>query len=105
MAYICGILPNIVGFVGATSGEDKVPIGAIKVYRINFFMGFFSAGLVYAFLCYLSPIEGTPSVKPFEKGWFEEYQDVEDFEEQLQGHIVHEGYEQSEAFSSGVLKK
>ncbi|EEQ40193.1 NCS1 nucleoside transporter family protein [Clavispora lusitaniae] len=105
VAYICGILPNIVGFVGATSGEDKVPIGAIKVYRINFFMGFFSAGLVYAFLCYLSPIEGTPSVKPFEKGWFEEYQDVEDFEEQLQGHIVHEGYEQSEAYSSGVLKK
>lgn len=104
IAYLCGILPNIVGFVGATTGEDKVPDGAMKVYRINFFMGFFSSGLVYAVLCYLSPIEGTPNVKPFEKLWIEEDQDVEDFEEELQGHVVHDGVEKTEVFSSGHSK-
>lgn len=92
IAYLCGILPNIVGFVGATTGEDRVPIGAMEVYRLNFFMGFFSAGIVYFALCVLSPVEGVPYIKPFEKGWFEEPQDVEDFEQELQGYEVHDGY-------------
>lgn len=87
LAYICGILPNIVGFVGATE-THKVPIGATKVYRLNFFMGFFVSSLIYALANYFSPIDGTPDVKLFEKGWYEEFQDVEDFEEELQGHIV-----------------
>lgn len=104
VAYLCGILPNIVGFVGATSGEDRVPIGAIKVYRLNFFMGFFSSALVYAALCYVSPVEGTPEVKPFEKAWYEEFQDVEDFEEQLQGHTVHDGIVEYQGYSSSVFK-
>lgn len=102
-AYICGILPNIVGFVGAT-GTHKVPIGATEVYRLNFFMGFFSAFLVYAILCYFSPMEGVPEVKPFGKGWYEEWQDVEDFEEELQGHVLHEGIEQNMVYSTGASK-
>lgn len=105
VAYICGILPNIVGFVGATTGEDRVPIGATEVYRLNFFMGFFSAGIVYAVLCFFFPIAGTPEVKAFEKGWYEEYQEVDFFEEELQGHIVHEGVEQYDtAVATGILK-
>lgn len=104
VAYISGILPNIVGFVGATTGEDRVPIGAMYVYRINFFMGFICSGLVYAVLCYFFPVAGAPEVKPWKKMWLEEHQDVEDFEEELQGHIVHEGVEKSEAFSSGIQK-
>lgn len=88
VAYISGIITNIVGFVGATSGEDKVPYGAIEVYRFNFFLGFFSAGIIYALLCYFSPVEGVPNVKPFEKAWCEEVQDVEDFEVKLQGSLT-----------------
>ncbi|KAK6198077.1 uridine permease [Scheffersomyces amazonensis] len=88
VAYIAGILPNIVGFVGATGTHD-VPIGATEVYRLNFFMGFIAAWLVYSFLNYLSPVEtGIPQLKPFEKGWFEEWQDVDNFEEELQGLVV-----------------
>lgn len=100
VAYICGILPNIVGFVGATKTHE-VPIGAEKVYRLNFFMGFISAFLIYAILCYISPIAGTPPVKPFEKGWHEEWQYVEDFDEELQGHVVNEGLEKSLSYTSG----
>ncbi|EGV65986.1 Allantoin permease [Yamadazyma tenuis] len=100
VAYICGILPNIVGFVGATE-THVVPIGAEKVYRLNFFMGFISAFLVYAILCRLSPIAGVPKVKAFQKGWFEEDQDVEDFEDELQGHVFHEGLEKSLSYVSG----
>ncbi|CAK7895550.1 allantoin permease [[Candida] anglica] len=87
VAYICGILPNIVGFVGATK-THKVPIGATRVYDLNFFMGFISAFIIYAFLSYLSPVPGCPDVKPFQKGWFEEWQEVEEFDEELQGHVV-----------------
>lgn len=100
VAYICGILPNIVGFVGATKTHE-VPIGAEKVYRLNFFMGFISAFLIYAILCYISPVAGTPPVKPFEKGWHEEWQYVEDFDEELQGHVVNEGLEKSLSYTSG----
>lgn len=103
VAYICGILPNIVGFVGAT-GTHVVPIGATEVYRLNFFMGFCSAFLVYAILCYISPMPGIPDVQPFGKGWYEEWQEVEDFEQELQGHINHEGIEQDVAYSSGASK-
>ncbi|KAK8441397.1 Allantoin permease [Candidozyma auris] len=105
IAYLCGILPNIVGFVGQVKGQDSVPIGAIEVYRLNFFMGFFSSGIVYALLCYFWPVNGVPEVRPFEKKWFEEFQDVENFEEELQGHIVHEGVEQVGSYSTAVTKK
>lgn len=87
VAYICGILPNIVGFVGATE-THKVPIGATRLYQLNFFAGFISSSVVYGLLCYLSPIEGIHQVKPFQKGWFEEWQDVEDFEDELQGTLI-----------------
>lgn len=104
VAYLCGILPNIVGFVGATSGSDKVPKGAIEVYRFNFFLGFFTAGIIYALLCYFSPIEGTPNVKPFEKAWVEEEKDVEDFEMELQGYIT-QGVETGSVASTTGYKK
>lgn len=101
VAYLCGILPNIVGFVGATTGENRVPLGAMQVYRLNFFMGFFSSSIVYAVLCYLSPIAGAAQVKPFEKAWLEETQDVEDFEQELRGLVVHDGYEAPISSSTG----
>lgn len=104
VAYICGILPNIVGFVGATD-THHVPIGATRVYDLNFFMGFISSGLVYAILCHFFPMEGVPSVGPFEKGWYEEWQYVEDFEEELTGHSIHEGLEQKIAYTSGSSKE
>ncbi|MCJ1224537.1 hypothetical protein MMC12_001182 [Toensbergia leucococca] len=63
-AYICGILINIVGFVGAikgagVNGQDNVPLGAQYIYNVNFFAGFLvSAGVYYA-LCRISPIPAT----------------------------------------------
>ncbi|QBM85530.1 nucleobase:cation symporter-1, NCS1 family [Metschnikowia aff. pulcherrima] len=104
IAYLCGILPNIVGFVGATSGTDKVPMGANEVYRLNFFMGFFSSGIVYVALTYFFPVAGTPDVKLLQKGWFEENQDVEDFEQELLGH-VHEGFEAPVSVASSSYQR
>ena len=105
VAYICGILPNIVGFVGATE-THKVPIGATQVYRLNFFMGFFTAWIIYSVLCYFFPVPtGTVKVGPFEKGWFEEWQDVETFDEELVGHEVHDGIEKVEYLEESVSSK
>lgn len=100
VAYVCGILPNIVGFVGATE-THKVPIGATRVYDLNFFMGFISSSIIYAILCVFFPVEGAPSVGPFEKGWHEEWQYVEDFEEELAGHSIHDGIEYKVGYASG----
>ena len=44
-AYLCGILINFVGFIGAV-GVD-VPIGATYIYNFNYFTGFIVAALVY----------------------------------------------------------
>lgn len=105
VAYICGIVPNITGFVGAVRPDENIPIGATKVYRLNFFMGFFSAFIVYAVLVHFFPIAGTPNVKMFEKGWFEEWQECEDFEDEIRGHVVHEGLEQIMSFTSSTRRK
>ena len=105
VAYLCGIVPNITGFVGAVRPDENIPIGATEVYRLNFFMGFFSSFIIYATLVHFFPIPGTPSIKTFEKGWFEEWQEVEDFEDEIRGHVVHEGIEKSMSFTSGSASR
>jgi len=59
-AYICGILINIVGFVGAIG--KPVPKGAQYIYNLNFFAGFIVASLTYWVLCRFSPIPATSTV-------------------------------------------
>ena len=54
IAYICGILINIVGFVGAVG--KPVPNGARYIYNLNFFCGFLIAASIYWLLCYFFPI-------------------------------------------------
>ncbi|KAF2468868.1 uracil permease [Lindgomyces ingoldianus] len=56
-AYIAGILINVVGFAGAIG--RKVPVGAQRIYDLNFFCGFLIAGGVYWSLCKIFPIPAT----------------------------------------------
>lgn len=56
-AYICGILINIVGFVGAIG--RPVPQGAKYLYNLNFFCGFIVASGSYWALCRVFPIPAT----------------------------------------------
>ncbi|KAJ9194755.1 hypothetical protein DTO164E3_7176 [Paecilomyces variotii] len=48
VAYISGILINIVGFVGAVG--RNVPVGAQYIYNLNFFAGFIVSSVVYYIL-------------------------------------------------------
>lgn len=57
VAYICGILVNIVGFVGAIG--KPVPKGATYLYNLNFFCGFLVAGGTYWVQCHFFPIPAT----------------------------------------------
>jgi NCS1 family nucleobase:cation symporter-1 len=59
-AYIAGVLINIVGFVGAIGKE--VPVGAKRIYDLNFFAGFLVASISYWALCKISPIPATSDV-------------------------------------------
>lgn len=79
VAYICGILPNIVGFVGETK-THKVPMGATYVYYFSFFTGYAASSAVLLILTILFPISGLPDCKIFELKFFEEWQEVEDFD-------------------------
>ena len=65
VAYVCGILINVVGFAGAT-GTD-VPVGADYIYRLNFFTGFIVSAAIYYILCRVSPV---PALSPT-GSWFE----------------------------------
>lgn len=103
-AYICGILPNITGFVGATE-THTVPMGAVYIYRLNFFCGFISAFIVYAVLTHFFPVLGCPDVRAFEKGWYEEHPYVEDFSEQIIGKLPLDGFVQNADDSSDSLDK
>ncbi len=78
-AYICGILPNIVGFVGATK-THTVPAGATYVYDFSYFSGYIPAACTLVLFTLIWPCKGLPG-KIFEKKWLEKWQDVEDFGE------------------------
>jgi nucleobase:cation symporter-1, NCS1 family len=60
IAYIAGIMINIVGFVGAIG--RPVPIGATYIYNLNFFCGFIVASGTYWGLCKIWPLEATSDV-------------------------------------------
>jgi NCS1 family nucleobase:cation symporter-1 len=60
VAYICGILINVVGFAGAIG--HNVPAGAMYIYELNFFGGFIVAGGIYWSLCKISPIPACAEV-------------------------------------------
>lgn len=57
VAYIAGILINVVGFAGAIG--RKVPIGAQRIYDLNYFCGFIIAAGTYWTLCKIWPIPAT----------------------------------------------
>lgn len=57
VAYICGILINVVGFAGAVGKE--VPIAAQRIYDLNYFCGFIVAAVVYYGLCKIMPVPAT----------------------------------------------
>jgi nucleobase:cation symporter-1, NCS1 family len=57
VAYIAGILINVVGFAGAIG--TPVPDGAMYIYNLNFFCGVIVSSGVYYGLCRLSPVPAT----------------------------------------------
>jgi NCS1 family nucleobase:cation symporter-1 len=100
-AYICGILINIVGFVGAIG--KPVPMGATYIYRLNFFCGFIVASGSYWALCKFFPVPATSDV------WMEVGEDITEISmayDNDSGEVYREGSKDSEAkgFSAGEAK-
>ncbi|KAH7878426.1 permease for cytosine/purines, uracil, thiamine, allantoin-domain-containing protein [Lentinula edodes] len=56
VAYIAGILINVVGFAGATG--RTVPIAATRIYEMSFFTGFGISTIVYLLLNWAFPVLG-----------------------------------------------
>lgn len=57
IAYVSGILINVVGFAGAVGAD--VPTGATYIYNFNYLGGFFVAAAVYWALCRIFPVPAT----------------------------------------------
>ncbi|PRT53008.1 Allantoin permease [Wickerhamiella sorbophila] len=88
VAYLCGMAPNMPGFVGATG--LNVSDGATKVYILSFPVGFLvSASIYYLLVVWVSPLKVgiAPEVNlkgwPHKQPWLEEWKQVEDFESEL----------------------
>ncbi|RVX68013.1 hypothetical protein B0A52_08424 [Exophiala mesophila] len=61
-AYISGISINIVGFVDAIGTNGPMPMGAVYLYRFNFFTGFIVSSGVYYLLSRVKPLPATSGV-------------------------------------------
>jgi len=55
VAYIAGILINVVGFADAV-GTPNIPVGARYIYNVNFFGGFIVSSAVYYLLSRFFPV-------------------------------------------------
>ncbi|SCU85955.1 LAME_0D03774g1_1 [Lachancea meyersii CBS 8951] len=83
VAYLAGIVPNMPGFVGTVGDNIHVPMGAIKLYYLNYLVGFSVSFLVYVALCHYFPVPGAPVANILRKSeWLESFQDVEYFHEE-----------------------
>ncbi|KOH00801.1 nucleobase cation symporter-1 family protein DI49_0136 [Saccharomyces eubayanus] len=79
VAYLIGIAPNFAGFLGSVG--ISVPIGAMRVYYLNYFVGYLVAALSYCILVHFYPISGVPgNAKLTDRKWLEEWVEVEEFE-------------------------
>ncbi|BFZ55289.1 uracil permease [Savitreella phatthalungensis] len=54
VAYILGIVINVVGFAGSVGAD--VPLAATHMYNLNFFLGLIVSGASYYILCRISPV-------------------------------------------------
>ncbi|KAH3899929.1 uridine permease SCDLUD_004245 [Saccharomycodes ludwigii] len=97
VAYILGIVPNFPGFIGSLG--PTVPIGAMRVYYLNYFVGYLTSFLIYCILCYYFPFNGMPKgVKFFDRTkFFERWVEVEDFAQRRKLYIE-EGIDDDDEF-------
>lgn len=89
VAYICGIAPNLPGFIGDV-GAPKITVseGAMRLYYLGYPVGFFISAVIYFILCYFFPVPGTPVTNFLtEKGWFQRWAYVEDFEQDWKNEL------------------
>ncbi len=86
VAYVFGIVINVVGFAGAVG--QTVPIGATYIYRLNFFAGFIVASVTYYILTRIWPAKAVP------EKWTEDGN--QDFLEARLGHVPSDDYEQGQ---------
>ncbi|RDA94767.1 hypothetical protein CP533_6742, partial [Ophiocordyceps camponoti-saundersi (nom. inval.)] len=85
VAYVAGILINVVGFAGAVGRQ--VPEAATYIYRLDFFCGLFVSSVVYWALCRLFPVQATS------KHWMEVGDDIDDDEALEEGSRSQSGEE------------
>lgn len=93
VAYISGILINVVGFAGEIG--RKVPIGATYLYRVNFFCGFGVAMGMYWLLCKISPIPATSD------RWMEVGEEIDELRVAYDSNSQQEDYDEERTTDSG----
>lgn len=88
VAYLCGVAPNLPGFIASVS-NIKISAGAMQLYYLSYPVGFMISLVVYIALCYFYPVPGTP-VKNIlrDKGWFQRWAFVENFEEEWKEELL-----------------
>lgn len=80
VAYLLGMVPNFPGFIGSVGG-GYVPVGAMNLFRLNYFVGWLVSFIIYSILCYYWPVPGMPEgVSYFDfSHFYEHWVEVDDF--------------------------
>lgn len=83
LAYLGSMAFNFTGFIGEVADDVKVSKAAMRIYYLNYIVGYVSAFVLYTFLCWQFPVPGTPVRNILrDKGWFEKWAEVEHFPEE-----------------------
>lgn len=82
VGYLCGVAPNLPGFIASVGGPNiKISMGAMKLYYLSYWVGYFLSFISYTALCYFFPVPGTPVENILrDKGWYQRWANVENFE-------------------------
>lgn len=83
LAYLGSMAFNFTGFIGEVADDVKVSKAAMRIYYLNYIVGYVSAFVLYTFVCWQFPVPGTPVRNILrDKGWFEKWAEVEHFPEE-----------------------
>ncbi|UZJ53617.1 hypothetical protein CBS101457_002937 [Exobasidium rhododendri] len=90
LAYIAGLVINIVGFAGAVGAT--VSEAATHIYTLAFFTGSLLSALVYVSLCHLYPPPGSTNIRA--KAWLEPKggYEAEDWDNPTAGKVLDPEY-------------
>ncbi|KAI1912001.1 hypothetical protein LOZ53_002329 [Ophidiomyces ophidiicola] len=92
IAWLCGTVPSLPGFVAEVNSSVTVPIGLVRLYQICFLSGFAISAFVYCVLHFLVPVQAIKHFvanSPAADDLIREYREACDSGADYKGGVIH----------------